>query len=197
MTWTNALRRFAVALVTSLGMLAIGAGFLGAALDRHAIAKSGNEHALADLHTVTGRLEDAQRDEPAMRRALERFITFQKEGLIGEERRLDWGERVNRIKVSRKIPVADFELSPQRIIGQPFPDLALRASRMTLRARLAHEGDLLRLLADLDTPGSALVLPRRCTLERESGPVSENPTAISSSCELDWVTLHLNTPSRP
>jgi len=117
--------------------------------------------------------------------------------LLGEERRLDWGERVNRIKVSRKIPAADFELSPQRIIGQPFPDLALRASRMTLRTRLAHEGDLLRLLADLDAPGNALVLPRRCTLERDSGSASENPPAISSTCELDWVTLHLNSPARP
>ncbi len=197
MSWNNTLRRFVLALVASLGMLAIGAGFLGAALDRNAIAQSANAQAAGERRTIAQRLADAQHNAPAIRRALERFVVFQQEGLIGEERRLDWGERVKRIKDSRKIASAEFELSPQRVIGQSFPDLTLRASRMTLRAHLAHEGDLLRLLADLDSPGSALVLPRRCIMEREPGLASENPGAINSNCELDWVTLHLNVPARP
>ncbi len=197
MIWNSSLRRFVLALITSVGMLVVGVGFLGATLDRYAIARAAYDAANAERQKVTTRLESAQRDEPAMRRALERFTALQHDGLVGQEHRLDWGERVKRIKAARRIPLVEFELAPQRVFGQPYPDLTLRASRMTLRVRLAHEGDLVRLLADLDNPGTALILPRQCSLQRDTDQLGANPTAIIGSCELDWITLNLTPPTRP
>jgi hypothetical protein len=191
MNWNASTRRFALAVLVSLGMIAVGAGFLGAALKRHALAQSEYQHAFDARARVGARLNKAQYDEPAIRRALQRFTEFEKNGLIGEERRLEWADRINRIRADRRIPAIDFELSPQRAIGHAFPGLSINASSMTLRAKLLHEGDLMRILADLKAPGSALVLPRHCLIERNVGDGGENTITISAVCELDWITLNL------
>ena len=186
-------RRYLLTLLFSLAIVGLGAASFNIALNGKQAAELEHHEANEQRNAITSRLNTAQRDEPEIRRALDRFEQLQRQGLIGSERRLEWADATTRLRSQLKEPALDFELAPQRPLPNANSELPLQASTMTLRARLWHEGDLLRMLAALREQKSASVLPRRCTLEREPADGGHEAPPVSVVCELDWITL--GTPS--
>lgn len=193
----GAIKRFALASCVALLMLGTGATALTAAFTYLAERETAFRRAEAERSSISTRLSRSQQDEPEIRRALERFDALRNQGVVGPERRLEWAERISLIRNTHKIPAIEFELAPQRKLPTSFSDISLRASTMTLRARLLHEGDLLRILEDLRQQGSAEVLPRRCVLERGTDSETTLPLALSAVCELDWITVSIDSPAAP
>lgn len=136
------------------------------------------------------RLERMQQDEPQIRHTLQRLDKLLGSGLVGPAQRLDWADRMRTIARQRRLDDLSFEIAPQRTLGSLDlrDEYAVQASAMRVNATLLHEGDLLRLLADLRGPVTGQTLPRRCVLERLGGTPS-SPANLRLQCDIDWINI--------
>ncbi len=128
----------------------------------------------------------------------ERLLDYKKlvdRGIVGEERRLDWVDRINAIKAARKLPEVKYSISPQRPAEYPGitggGEVEFLASPMQLDLGLLHEEDLFRFIGDLRSALSAVVVVRTCSLERtgESAKARGLAPRLRARCELDLVTI--------
>jgi hypothetical protein len=129
--------------------------------------------------------QDAQEYQP-------KFVQLRERGFVGDERRLDWIEYVQRSQEKRGLLPMTYEIAAQQQF-QVDPAMStgsfqLRGSKMTLRLALWHEGDLINLLGDLKQSG--FNVPVGCTLVR-TGLASDTfpPSALEAECQLYWLTL--------
>jgi hypothetical protein len=138
-----------------------------------------------------GRLQQAEQDEAQIRETIGRFRALEARGVVGQEQRLEWVERLRAAREHLRLPALDYELRPRRALEGAASSAAsaagyrLSASAMRLRAELVQEEDLLRLLAELRAEPSAIVRPVWCRMSR--------PTAggqgLTAECELEWITV--------
>lgn len=155
-------------------------------------AQAQNRDANLAARQARDHLRRVQRDEPEIRRTLARFDTLLHSGLVGPEQRLDWSDRVRSIAKQRQIPELNFEIAPQRRLQtmDARGDYVVYASTMHIKARLLHEGELLRVLYDLSAPVPGQVVPTRCVLERTGGnDAAGEAVGVRADCDLDWITI--------
>lgn len=117
--------------------------------------------------------------------------------IIGKERRLEWVDAIQRIRVSREMLDVRYRIEPQKqlvvIAGKP-GNVAFNSSTMRVELALLHEGDLLNFLADLRNAGNAYVSVRECVVIR-SGPSAPPPGAptlvprLRAECKIDLITI--------
>lgn len=136
------------------------------------------------------RLARIQRDEPQIRNTLERLDKVLGSGLVGPAQRLDWAERMRSIARQRRLDDLNFEIAPPRQMGSLDlrDEYTVHASAMRVNGTLLHEGDMLRLLADLRGPVTGQVLPRRCSLARDTA-VGPQPPKLRMQCDVDWINI--------
>jgi hypothetical protein len=115
--------------------------------------------------------------------------------VVGEERRLDWVDRINAIKAARKLADVKYGIGPQRPAEYPGiaggGEVEFLASPMNLELGLLHEEDLFRFIGDLRSALSALVVVKACNIERtaEAGKARGLAPRLRAVCELDLVTI--------
>lgn len=178
-------------LIRSLSLAALMAASGTAAalwsLARRDQAQSALDLARDSRLKINARLQTVQDQKAGLMRAQLRLEALSKRGVLGTGQHAEWAQNLARTR--RELNLAEFasEFAPPPRSEQPSPKLC--ASSLKIKTRLRHEGEFLRLIAALQA--GAIVLPRRCTLERQAG---ETP-AITAECELDWVTLDL-TPAK-
>lgn len=128
----------------------------------------------------------------------ERIVDYRKlveRGVVGEERRLDWVDRINAIKAARRLPEVKYTISAQRPLDYPGftagGEVEFLASPMRLELGLLHEEDLFRFVGDLRSALSALVVVRSCNVERTGEPAKARGLTprLRAACELDLVTI--------
>lgn len=117
--------------------------------------------------------------------------------IIGKERRLEWVDAIQRIRISREMLDVRYRIEPQKqlsvIAGKP-GNVAFNSSTMRVEMALLHEGDLLNFLADLRDAGNAYVSVRECVVTR-SGPSAPPPGAptlvprLRAECSIDLITI--------
>ncbi len=130
----------------------------------------------------------AQRDEDLLRDVLGRFSMLELRGQVGDERRLDWVERIRNARTSAGLAQLDFELRPRRPLGQADGGpLEMTASTLHLSTSVRHGGKLLRFLDTILEERSATPRIDRCSMKRRAGEGSEN--ALEVACNLDWITI--------
>lgn len=140
-----------------------------------------------------GKLARVSDEEKELRDKIARFRQFEAQGLVGQEHRLDWIERIRTIKTERRLLNVQYELAPQ----QPMPgqgsggDFQFMVSTMVIRMELVHEEDLLSFLGDLKSGVQAMIRVRHCRVERISrvGLEAASGAQLKSECELEWITL--------
>jgi hypothetical protein len=142
-----------------------------------------------------------RRVEEEAREIRERLVDYRKlaeRGLIGEERRLDWVDRINAIKAARKLAEVKYTIGPQRIADYPGSkgggEVEFLASPMQLDLALLHEEDLFRFIGDLRGALNALVVVRDCNVERiaidaQAAKGRELAPRLRAHCDLDLVTI--------
>lgn len=137
-------------------------------------------------------------EEQDMRDKIARYLALEAQGVIGQERRLDWVELLRAIQLERKLFDLDYELSAQAMI--PPDQLPVAASghdfyvsHMHLRLPMLHEEDLSATLQAISSRASALVRVRNCQIRRSSAPANELQTGLmpqlEAECQLDWITV--------
>lgn len=154
--------------------------------------------ATAARRDIQSKLLRAREEEKELRAMIGGFQALRDKGYVGPERRLDWIETLNRIKVARKIFGMEYDLAPQRPIdaavmpgGANAGGFELMASQMRLRLQLLHEGELIAFLSELRESVPALIQIRSCGIERIAAGTSDRArnAQLRANCTLEWITL--------
>ena len=145
------------------------------------------------LEEARARLDSARRERDNLVQSAEVFRTLVERGLLQGERRLDLVELVNSLRSRHQLAALDYEIAPQRPLqlagGRGFGSIDVLASRVKLRARALHEGDVVAFLDDLTQTPQGFYPVDKCTMRRiDASPDSIQPR-VESECTLEWITL--------
>ncbi len=143
------------------------------------------------------RLARISEEEREVKERIEIYRSLNNFHIIGKERRLEWVDAIQRIRVTREMLDVRYRIEPQKqltvIAGKP-GRVAFNSSTMKVELALLHEGDLLTFLADLRNSGNAYVSVRECIVTR-SGPTSPPPGSpilvprLRADCQIDLITI--------
>lgn len=143
------------------------------------------------------RLARISEEEREVKERIEIYRSLNNFHIIGKERRLEWVDSIQRIRISREMLDVRYRIEPQKqisvITGNP-GSVSFNSSTMKVELALLHEGDLLNFLADLRNAGNAYVSTRECVIAR-SGPTSPPPGAptlvprLRAECQIDLITI--------
>lgn len=154
------------------------------------------------LEQARSRLETARRERENLRESADIFRTLVDRGLLQGERRLDMVELVNGLRARYQLFNLDYEISPQRALplagGRAFPAVDVLSSRVKLRMRALHEGDVLGFVEALAASRQGFFPLDRCMMRRVEAP---SPDAlqprVEAECAFEWITLKEKNASRP
>lgn len=175
--------------------LAVGAAVAGGAIRFHHDAVRGFEREKGRLESIRLRYRTIDGQRRLIDAWLPRFHGLQRDGVIGEERRLAWIERLREAAARVRLPslryrierrtVYETGLEPGTGAYRPFSTV------VRLEAGLLHEGDLERLFGELAIPGAGLHRVERCEIRRAGPEFVTGPDAINllAECDLRWITL--------
>lgn len=189
--------RIRLGLLLAAVMIASGVGIVFGSVRLLEAERKTHQEAVARRAEIQEKLSRVRAEELEIRQNTARFSVLLAGGIIGEERRLDWVEQIQRIKTARRLLDVQYEIAPQRPLdgtaaAGPGNGYAFLASTMRLRMQLLHEEDLLNFLSDLRSSASACIRTRHCKLERMPGDTGEPGVAtprLKAECSIDWITI--------
>jgi hypothetical protein len=181
----------------AVALLALGAGAIVASDSHLRRSVDARETAKAQRATAQERVSKVSEEEREIRESLIFYQRMQRQGMIGQENRLDWIDAIARIKSQRKLFEIKYSIEPQKPLDYPGIVPAKSAdfvvSRMKLDMLLLHEEDLLNFLSDLRATGRFHVSVRRCSVSRiERGAVAPGQALqprLRSECHIDLITV--------
>lgn len=112
-------------------------------------------------------------------------------GVIGDERRLDWIEALERIRASDPSRQIRYAIAPQKALDYAVDgtaEVSARTSQVKLDATVLHEERFLDLLSELRAALPAHMLVRSCTLDRPATTLVTR-AGLNVSCLLDLITI--------
>ena len=154
------------------------------------------------LEQARVRLETARRERDNLRESADIFRTLVDRGLLQGERRLDMVELINGLRSRHQLFALDYEIAPQRPLqfagGRVFPAVDVLASRVKLRMRALHEGDVLGFVEELAASRQGFFPLDRCALRRleATSPEALQPR-VEVECAFEWITLKEKNAVRP
>jgi hypothetical protein len=186
-----------LALPAIVAVLLIAGGVTGVAITGELLNQTRAEErtAAAERQSAQQKLARATDEEREIRETLVDYHKLLARGLIGEEQRLDWVDRIGEIKTARKLFDVKYSIDPQRPVDYPgiggAGEVQFLASPMKVELALLHEEDLFRFVSDLRNALSAYVVVRSCNLQRqERTPPDRGVTPkLRASCDIDLVTI--------
>jgi len=118
-----------------------------------------------------------------------------KSGFVGEERRIEWIERLRQIHSQYNLFSIDYNIGQQEVYQPSFlsnsGNLVVNRSVMELKLDMLHEGDLINLLDKLHERTPPFMV-RDCEVTRPIGAkinINSLTANLKATCELDWLTL--------
>jgi hypothetical protein len=180
-----------------LAMLAIsiaaGAAIVVASRWYAEVEKRESADAGRRLQEARARLDASRRERDNLVQSSEVFRTLVERGMLQGERRLELVELVNALRARHQLAALDYDIAPQRPLvlanGRGYASVDVLASRVKLRARALHEGDLLGFIEDLTQTPQGFYPIDRCTIRRIDAPADSIQPRIESECTLEWITL--------
>ena len=183
------------AIVLFVLALAVGAAAAGGGIRFHDDAMRVHEREKGRLESVRSRHRAIDVQRRLIDAWLPRFRGMQADGIIGEERRLAWIERLREAAARVRLPSLRYRIE-RRTVYDTGLDPGTGAYRafstvVRLEAGLLHEGDLERLFGELAIPGAGLHRVERCEIRRAGPEFVIGPDAINlfAECDLRWITL--------
>lgn len=136
-----------------------------------------------------------------------RYAVLPQKNIVGEENRLSWVDAIETIAEQLQLPYLKYRIEKRqqlddKSLKKSFPGIDVFYSSMTLEMQLLHEGDLYRLLDQLQTRSDGLFDVQRCSIHKNKavrGSVLQNRSSknFSSVCVLNWYTLQAAAKSQP
>ena len=81
--------------------------------------------------------------------------------------------------------------------GRIFPAVDVLSSRVTLRMRALHEGDILGFVEALAASRQGFFPLDRCQLKRMEAAADTLQPRVEAECAFEWITLKEKNASRP
>jgi hypothetical protein len=146
------------------------------------------------LLEARGRVESARRERDSLQESAEVFRTLVERGLLNGERRLDLVELVNTLRARHQLFSLDYEIAAQRPLqlpgGRVFPSIDVLASRVKVRMRALHEGDVIGFVEALAESRQGFYPLDHCLLRRvESAAADDLQAHVEAECSFEWITL--------
>ena len=136
------------------------------------------------------RLHNSGQERSDIGRLLPMLNELEEQGIFGEERRLEWVERLRSIEKTWSGLRIRFSIEPQSLRPLPIGSVAgpsklgLYGSEMKLNLKLAHEMDLFRVLDALAKPPIGHFETRECSLKSYG-----KGQPLEANCSLHWFTV--------
>lgn len=148
---------------------------------------------MRQLAEAQARVAAAKRERDDLKASAEIFDDLVSRGILHEESRLDFFERLERLKARHRILGLEFEISAQRPLplggGRVFNAVDVLGSRVKLKVLALHEGDALAFLQDLARPEKGFNPISRCALKKVEMAATPTSPRIEADCALEWITL--------
>jgi len=188
------LRRIALPLVIALALAAAGAGIIYGGGEALRVARAQFAVAQGERRQSSERLARIAEEEREVSQKIDVYKQLKSLHILGEERRLEWADTINRIRVQRELLDLRYRVERQKLVnsvaGKP-ASVDFFTSTMRVEMQLLHEEDLLRFLADLRASGNAYYSVKRCAIARTgqaAGGATMTPR-LSAQCEIDLITI--------
>lgn len=188
------LKRLALPLLIALALIAVGAAIVYTAGEGLRMAQARLGVAQSERRQNAERLARIAEEEREVSQKLDVYKQLKSLNILGEERRLEWADAINRIRVQRELLDVRYRVERQKLLtsaqGKP-GNVDFFASTMRVELQLLHEEDLLRFLADLRASGNAYYSVKKCALVRTSqaaGGATMTPR-LQASCDIDLITI--------
>ena len=157
------------------------------------------------LKESRGRVEAARRERDSLQESADVFRTLVERGLLQNEQRLDLVEMMNNLRARYQLFSLDYEIAPQRALALPggrvYASVDVLASRVRIKLRALHEGDVLDFVDGLTHSGQGFYVVDRCKMRRaEEARVDILAPHVEAECTLEWITLkekRANAGNRP
>jgi hypothetical protein len=182
-------------LLVLLSVVAVGAVSIEYSTGLVKRAESELKAQKATLQEARTRYQRSGDEKDTIVRYLGSYEKLQREGVVGEEQRINWIDGLRLANIQSELFGVDYQIGVQQPYGgvSEFDagGIKLRQSVMKIRIPLLHEGDLLRFLATLEKQRVGLFTVNKCSLER-TGTASASPRYqpnLSAECDLAWITL--------
>jgi hypothetical protein len=191
----NASQRLALPAVVALLLIAGGATAVVITSELLKQTHAEERAAATERQSAQQKFARATDEEREIRETLVDYHKLLARGVIGEEQRLDWVDRIRDIKTARKLFDVKYSIDPQRPVDYPgiggAGEVQFLASPMKVELSLLHEEDLFRFIGDLRNALSAHVVVRSCNIQRqERTAVDRGMTPkLRASCDIDLVTV--------
>ena len=188
------LKRLALPLLAAIALIAAGAGLILSAGEGQRVAQVRLGQAQAERRQNAERLARIAEEEREVSQKIDVYKRLKALNILGEERRLEWADAINRIRLQRELLDVRYRVERQKLInsapGKP-ANVDFYASTMRVDLQLLHEEDLLRFLADLRTSGNAYYSVKRCVMTRTGQPVGGTTMTprLSATCDIDLITI--------
>jgi hypothetical protein len=190
------LKRLRVPLALAMLLSALGAACLATSGYYLDAAKSAREASRLARVGIQERMAKVSEEEREIRENLVHYEQMRRNGMVGEQNRIDWIESIARIKNDRKLFEIRYSIAAQRSVDYPGVVATGAAdfvvSRMRLSMLLLHEGDLLNFLADLQAAGKGHVSVRHCSvarIERGAPSATALQPRLRAECLVDLVSV--------
>jgi hypothetical protein len=188
------LQRLALPLLIALALVAVGAGIVYSGGEGLRVAQAHFAVAQNERRQSTERLARIAEEEREVNQKIDVYKQLKSLNILGEERRLEWADTINRIRVQRELLDVRYRVERQKLVtsvaGKP-ASVDIFASTMRVELQLLHEEDLLRFLADLRASGNAYYSVKKCAITRTGqaiGGATMTPR-LSAQCEIELITI--------
>jgi hypothetical protein len=144
---------------------------------------------------ASSRVDTARRERESLVQSVDVFRTLVERGLLQTERRLDLVELLNTLRTRHQLFGLDYEIGAQRPLalagGAAFTAVEVLASRVKLRARALHEGDLLDFIEALSQSRQGFYPVDRCVIRRVDTQADAGllQPRIEADCTMEWITM--------
>ena len=142
------------------------------------------------------KLERTKNEQEDLQGYYHQYQKLVEQNIIGEEKRLDWIESIEKIRNRLNIFSVKYKLEPQETLDMGGTDLPgssfdLHRSSMTLGLSLLHEGQLLNFIDALSEEAKGMYLLDSCILTRNDliRKLKFTPN-LEAECTLGWITLN-------
>lgn len=188
------LRRLALPLLIAAALLAVGTAIIYSAGEGMRMAQASLGVAQSERRQNAERLARIAEEEREVNQKMDVYKQLKALNILGEERRLEWADAINRIRVQRELLDVRYRVERQKLLGsapgKP-ANVDFFASTMRLELQLLHEEDLLRFLADLRDSGNAYYAVKKCVITRTGQAVGGTTMTprLQASCDIDLITI--------
>lgn len=147
------------------------------------------------LAEARAKVAAARRESDDLRASAQVFEDLTRRGMMRDERRLEFLERIDRLKAKYNLAALEYEILPQRPLAlagnRTFAAVDVLGSRITLKMRALHEGELIGFIDELSRPEYGFHFVENCTMRRpaNAGDPRTSKGGAEAECTLEWVSL--------